>query len=285
MKHSADVDMRGLARRGPLAERTPTGQSVRGPLFGHRQNRALVSVRVAQDLDDWRGALAGFDEVGVVFVDIDDVRVVNQRLGHDAGDRLLAEADRRLRALPADHIVRGGKGDLWWLAVTSAKADATVDERAKALAQSVVGCFDDDFLLPLSWHATARVAVMTAALDEAIFEVEMRLCFGKKRRVPFPLIDDDPPVEDSFGVGVVRSFLQRTAASMQESDPEGAFMLAEAAKAWPWNFPTSADIAGIDELVSSLLATDRIPDARRNRTGEIVRALRAAHERLALPPS
>jgi diguanylate cyclase (GGDEF)-like protein/PAS domain S-box-containing protein len=70
-------------------------------------NRALLNDR----LDHALAASARTDSrVGVVFLDIDDFKHVNDALGHGVGDRLLVEVGRRLRASvrPADTVARFG---------------------------------------------------------------------------------------------------------------------------------------------------------------------------------
>ncbi|MFN2322751.1 MAG: diguanylate cyclase domain-containing protein [Trueperaceae bacterium] len=61
----------------------------------HLPNRRTFRARLDQTL---AGARRHGREAGVVFLDLDDFKAVNDELGHDAGDDLLIEVARRLRA-------------------------------------------------------------------------------------------------------------------------------------------------------------------------------------------
>jgi diguanylate cyclase (GGDEF)-like protein/PAS domain S-box-containing protein len=70
-------------------------------------NRALFADRVQHSL---MRSLRGGPTVGVMFIDLDDFKTVNDSLGHAAGDTVLQEAARRLEAAvrPADTVARFG---------------------------------------------------------------------------------------------------------------------------------------------------------------------------------
>ena len=81
-------------RRAQLAH-----EALQDPLTG-LPNRALFRDRCLQALAGIGRATSG---IGVLFIDLDGFKRINDSLGHAAGDRLLVEAADRLR-----HTIRGG---------------------------------------------------------------------------------------------------------------------------------------------------------------------------------
>ncbi len=120
-------------------------------------NRVLFSDRVVRALAraERRGAV-----VGVLFVDLDDFKVVNDSLGHTVGDELLVAAGHRLTRLagPAGVVARLG-GDEFALLVDEAASPAAVG----ATAEVIVRAFAEPFALAVgSVIATATVGVATS---------------------------------------------------------------------------------------------------------------------------
>ena len=108
------------------------------PLTG-LPNRERLRRRLRSMLEDVRGGAS--DGVGLLFLDLDRFKVINDSLGHAAGDRLLREVAARLQGSTptADLLARLG-GDEFAL-VTSDHAGAA------ALAQRLVDVLEAPFTL------------------------------------------------------------------------------------------------------------------------------------------
>jgi diguanylate cyclase (GGDEF)-like protein/PAS domain S-box-containing protein len=123
-------------------------------------NRVLLQDRIAREL-----AAAGRagTVAGVLFIDLDDFKLVNDSLGHAAGDDLLVAVAARLAALirDADTAARLG-GDEFAVLVGAAADDSAVE----AAAARVVGAFAEPFLLP-DGPVTTSVTVGVATTDDS----------------------------------------------------------------------------------------------------------------------
>lgn len=77
------------------------------------------------ELTEHLDSLAKAGPVAVALIDLDGFGSINQSLGHDAGDRVLADMERTLTgSLPQDHYVWRIGGDEYAVAVSGGSAEA-----------------------------------------------------------------------------------------------------------------------------------------------------------------
>jgi diguanylate cyclase (GGDEF)-like protein/PAS domain S-box-containing protein len=147
-------------------------------------NRVLFAERVADALDHARRTER---TVGVLFVDLDDFKVVNDTMGHGTGDELLAAVAGRLAASvrPSDTAARLG-GDEFALLID----DVPDGEVVEVFAERIVAAFTGPFTLSdAEVIATATVGVATSVdstdADELLRHADLALYAAKaagKRR-------------------------------------------------------------------------------------------------------
>src|SRR5436190_13331919 len=125
------------ARRG--AELALAHRALHDPLTG-LPNRALFGDRLALALR--RRARSGTGTVAVFFLDVDRFKLVNDSLGHEAGDALLLEVAARLEAAvrPADTVARLAGDEFTILC-----EDVAGELEAVAIAQRIVELFEPPF--------------------------------------------------------------------------------------------------------------------------------------------
>ncbi|MDG4767771.1 EAL domain-containing protein [Solwaraspora sp. WMMD406] len=133
------ITLRDVTERRRL-ERELTHRAFHDSLTG-LANRVLFHDRVQQAVVR---AQRGSHDVGVLFIDLDDFKVVNDTMGHAAGDELLIAVANRLAVTlgSADAVARLG-GDEFAALIDDA-ADPTVVER---IAERVVAAFAEPFRL------------------------------------------------------------------------------------------------------------------------------------------
>ncbi len=104
-------------------------QAFHDPVTG-LANRALFADRVGHSL---RGTRRNGALIGVMFIDLDDFKIVNDSLGHQAGDFVLYQVARRLEnaVRPTDTVARFGGDEFAILLddVTSSDEAATIADR------------------------------------------------------------------------------------------------------------------------------------------------------------
>jgi diguanylate cyclase (GGDEF)-like protein len=98
-------------------------------------NRAYVEERAREALDP-----TGERVAGLIFLDLDGFTAVNDLIGHGAGDLVLAQAARRLRAVvPAQDTVARWGGDEFAVLMENATGAQEIIELAERLAGIVAG--------------------------------------------------------------------------------------------------------------------------------------------------
>jgi len=141
-------------------------------------NRVLFQDRIAQQLS---AAKRTGMIVGVLFVDLDDFKVVNDTKGHSVGDELLVATAERLGALvrDSDTAARLG-GDEFALLIGSVEDTTSVE----AAADRVVRAFAEPFALPAGLvTSTVTVGVATSLdstdTDELLRHADLALYAAK----------------------------------------------------------------------------------------------------------
>src|SRR5579875_895225 len=100
-------------------------------------NRAYVEERARDVLRRGAGGPSG-GRVGVIFLDLDRFTAVNDSVGHGAGDLVLAQAARRLRAIvPAHDTVARWGSDEFAVLIEDAAGAREVTEIANGLAGAI----------------------------------------------------------------------------------------------------------------------------------------------------
>lgn len=151
--------------------------AVRDPLTGLGNRRCFHSVL---DAELERTAASG-DPVAIAFVDLDGLKCVNDRFGHRAGDVVLQETAKRIRAIvpDADRIARLG-GDEFAIVYdpTVGESAGLVQRLDAALREPIVLAPGVTAVCPASIGRTDTCAVgrepvdLLAAADEAMYVVK-----------------------------------------------------------------------------------------------------------------
>jgi diguanylate cyclase (GGDEF)-like protein/PAS domain S-box-containing protein len=110
--------------------------------------------------DALRHGLASGSPVGILFLDLDHFKLINDSIGHHAGDDLLQAVAPRLRAhlRPGDIVARFG-GDEFGILVDR----LTDEEEAMAIADRVAGAFSEPYSMGGADHfVTASIGIAVA---------------------------------------------------------------------------------------------------------------------------
>jgi diguanylate cyclase (GGDEF)-like protein/PAS domain S-box-containing protein len=154
------VNSRDISERKALEEQLARS-ALTDPLT-QLPNRALFLDRLGQALV--RTAHDG-SEVAVLFLDLDRFKVINDSLGHDAGDRALVVTGRRLAASlrPGDTVARFG-GDEFIILLEGPSSREAID---------IAGRILDDLRVPL--RVNGHDAVIDASIGIAVSNADLRV--------------------------------------------------------------------------------------------------------------
>ena len=165
--------------RRKLAEESLLGQARTDPLTGLLNRDAIVG-ELAAWLDD-----PALGKVAVLYIDLDRFKVVNDVLGHAAGDELLMTAARRIAAAVNDEglIARFG-GDEFLVVCTTADDPA----RPVRIADAILDAFGDSFRFDNEEFAiTASVGIAQAPQDgrsvQGLIQNADAAMYDSKRRI------------------------------------------------------------------------------------------------------
>ncbi len=182
-------------------------------------NRFLTHQWLGSALEDQPGC-----RVGVLYCDLDRFKIVNDSLGHAAGDSLLTQAADRLRSVlrPEDLLGRVG-GDEFVVIVEGVRTTAELADVASRMAEAL----DEPFELGGHCHAVTlsvggSVGAHPDTADEVLMRADMALLrakrLGRARYVAFDAAHDrvttreDLQLEDdlrmSFGSEQLRAYYQ-----------------------------------------------------------------------------
>ncbi|WP_433368178.1 EAL domain-containing protein [Actinoplanes sp. CA-142083] len=171
------ITLRDVTRQRRL-EQELTHQAFHDAMTG-LANRVLFHDRLEHALA--RGARDG-SVVGVLFIDLDDFKIVNDTLGHAAGDALLiGVADRIAGALRADDTAARLGGDEFAALIENVQDPGAVEETANrilaALAEPIV--IDGE----TSLNAVASIGITTTpeadSADELLRQADLALYVAK----------------------------------------------------------------------------------------------------------
>lgn len=145
-------------------------------------NRAVFQERLNEALAQ-RGAETAAGEVaGLILIDLDHFKEVNDTLGHHAGDVLLREVSQRLAAAAGggDRLVARLGGDEFGVLVTGAVGGDALDRLAAAIADQLVepvGYGADS--IPVTASIGIAVAAAGSAPDQLLKDADIALYEAK----------------------------------------------------------------------------------------------------------
>jgi diguanylate cyclase (GGDEF)-like protein/PAS domain S-box-containing protein len=152
-------------------------------------NRALLTDRLVHSL---AGARRRGTQVGVMFLDIDDFKVVNDSLGHSSGDELLRQTSRRIAAAirPSDTVARFG-GDEFVIVADDVSSVETVQIAERVLEALSQPCLIGTREMSVTASLGIAIADATATPESLLRDSDVAMYRAKERgRGRLELFDD-----------------------------------------------------------------------------------------------
>ncbi len=242
---AADLEQRVVERTRELStERERALQQAEIDALTGIANRASFARQLAQALSDSHATSKG---VAVLLIDLDDFKIVNDTLGHAAGDALLVETARRLgeTVRPGDVVARLGGDEFAVIArgVGNRQGSLLMAQRLlRALCRPAI--IDERNVLSSCSIGVAEAALDGSGADELLRDADLALYASKRAgraRVT------------SFEVAL-RADLERRAAREAEVRQAVVDNCIE-----PWYQPIVCDASG-RWIGAEVLARWRLPD-------------------------
>jgi diguanylate cyclase (GGDEF)-like protein len=154
-------------------------QALHDPLTG-LPNRALLTERLRHSLE--RAASVG-GTVGVVFIDLDRFKFVNDSLGHAVGDSVLIETATRLRSIVrgSDTLARFGGDEFVIVCDTCSDADAVRALAGRVLAAVEAPIEAGDTIVRITASAGVAVNGRTDDGTDLIRDADAAMYLAKER--------------------------------------------------------------------------------------------------------
>ena len=146
---------------------------------------------------EWAQAVERQAHCTVLFIDLDNLKTVNDRFGHDAGDEILRTTATTLRTAlrSTDLLARMGGDEFVALVTDNGDNGARVMARVSAAMAKVNESRDPELVLQLSMGTQSCVAGEIEGLDRLIAQADTAMYVAKRRsrQSHRPTEHGDPP--------------------------------------------------------------------------------------------